>query len=50
MVASQTTPTGDRVRSDWAGLARELRPYHPVRRQAQLFYSGRLALGLDVNG
>jgi alkylation response protein AidB-like acyl-CoA dehydrogenase len=105
MVASQTTPTGDRVRSDWAALARELGPrfaaraaahdaadsfvaenyrelrerrlfsagvpaelggggalprrlfrdvqsarYHPARRQAQLLYSGRLALGLDVNG
>ena len=24
--------------------------YHPVRGQAQLLYSGRLALGLDVNG
>jgi hypothetical protein len=50
MVASQTTPTGDRVRSDWPRWLASSARYHPVRRQAQLLYSGRLALGLDVNG
>ena len=34
MVASQTTPTGDRVRSDWAELARELGPRFAARAAA----------------
>jgi alkylation response protein AidB-like acyl-CoA dehydrogenase len=34
MVAWQTTPTGDRVRSDWAALARELGPRFAARAAA----------------
>lgn len=34
MIASQTTSTGDRVRSDWAALARELGPRFAARAAA----------------
>ena len=69
MVTSRTTPTGERLRTDWAALARELGPrfaaraaardaadtfvgarYHALRGDAQRVYSGRLALGVEVDG